>query len=100
MHICVVGTGYVGLVTGTCFAEFGVDVTCIDNDKSKIDKLTRGKIPIYEPGLQQLVEKNAAEGRVSRKPSSFSSPWAPLPAKTVPPTSPTSTRWRKASAAP
>jgi UDPglucose 6-dehydrogenase len=51
-------------VTGTCFAEFGVDVTCIDNDTSKIDMLTRGKIPIYEPGLQQLVEKNIAEGRL------------------------------------
>jgi UDPglucose 6-dehydrogenase len=64
MHIAVVGTGYVGLVTGTCFAEFGVDVTCIDNDQSKIDKLNGGKIPIYEPGLQQLVEKNTSEGRL------------------------------------
>ncbi len=64
MNICVVGTGYVGLVTGTCFAEFGVDVTCIDNDTAKIDMLNRGKIPIYEPGLQPLVEKNIAEGRL------------------------------------
>jgi len=64
MHITVIGTGYVGLVTGTCFSEFGVDVTCIDNDAGKIDMLKRGEIPIYEPGLQQMVQKNAAEGRL------------------------------------
>ncbi len=64
MQVAVVGTGYVGLVTGTCFAEFGVDVTCIDKDAEKIDMLNRGEIPIYEPGLEDLVRKNAAQGRL------------------------------------
>ncbi len=53
----MLGCGYVGLVSGTCFAEFGVSVTCFDVDKSKVQKLLEGKIPIYEPGLDELVKK-------------------------------------------
>lgn len=65
MRIAMVGTGYVGLVSGTCFAEFGIDVVCVDKDESKIERLKNGEIPIYEPGLEDLVAKQVESGRLS-----------------------------------
>jgi len=64
MHICVVGTGYVGLVTGACLADFGMDVTCVDKDESKISMLLAGEMPIYEPGLDAIVAENTRSGRL------------------------------------
>ena len=65
MKVCVIGTGYVGLVAGTCFAESGNDVMCVDIDAEKVAKLRQGMIPNYEPGLEELIKRNVAEGRLS-----------------------------------
>jgi UDPglucose 6-dehydrogenase len=65
MKIAVVGTGYVGLVTGTCFAETGNHVTCVDIDVKKVERMQRGEIPIYEPHLDVLFERNIKQGRLS-----------------------------------
>ncbi len=65
MHISVIGTGYVGLVTGACFAEFGVNVTCIDNDAKRIEKLEKGEVPFFEPGINELVAKGIKENRLA-----------------------------------
>ena len=64
MNICVIGAGYVGLVTGTCFAEFGLNVTCVDMNESKVNLLQKGVVPFYEPGLEELMRKNINEGRL------------------------------------
>ena len=64
MRVCIFGTGYVGLVTGTCLAEVGHDVVCVDIDAAKVEGLNRGVIPIYEPGLTPMVQANHAAGRL------------------------------------
>src|SRR5687768_6771840 len=63
--ITIIGTGYVGLVTGTCFAEVGHKVICVDCDAEKVKLLQQGGVPIYEPGLEELIQKNVAAGRLS-----------------------------------
>src|SRR5580693_6477258 len=65
MNIAVVGTGYVGLVSGTCFAESGNEVICVDIDRVRIEGLIAGKVPIYEPGLEELVRRNVKERRLN-----------------------------------
>ena len=65
MNIAMIGTGYVGLVSGACFSEFGVDVSCVDKDAAKIERLLAGEMPIYEPGLDRLVASSVAAGRLS-----------------------------------
>jgi UDPglucose 6-dehydrogenase len=65
MRVAMIGTGYVGLVSGACFADFGHEVTCVDKDAEKVETLKSGGIPIYEPGLDMLVARNAREGRLS-----------------------------------
>ena len=65
MRIAMIGTGYVGLVSGAAFSEFGVEVACVDKDAGKIARLRRGENPIYEPGLEALVDSNVKAGRLS-----------------------------------
>ena len=88
MRIAMIGTGYVGLVSGTCFSDFGHDVVCVDKDAGKIARLMAGEVPIFEPGLEALLAKNVAAGRLSfttdlarrsTVPRRCSSPSAPPP---------------------
>src|SRR5687768_9927830 len=65
MKIAIIGTGYVGLVAGTCFADSGNDVVCVDIDAKKIQQLQAGQVPIYEPGLEEMIKKNVREKRLS-----------------------------------
>ena len=64
MNVTMIGAGYVGLVSGACFSEFGAQVTCVDSDAVRVASLQRGEIPVYEPGLQDLVQRNLASGRL------------------------------------
>ena len=89
MKICVIGTGYVGLVSGVCFSDFGHDVVCVDKNPTKVEMLERGEVPIFEPGLDVLMAKNVEAGRLTftgdlasgmaRGPRRSLSPWARPP---------------------
>ena len=107
MKVTVIGTGYVGLVSGTCLAEVGNDVLCLDVDAEKIRILEEGGVPIFEPGLQEMVRRNVAAGRLhfttdvsapSITAPSSSSPSARRRTRTVPPTSNTCSPPRATSA--
>ena len=65
MNIAVIGSGYVGLITGACFAEFGIHVTCVDNDEKKIKSMKKGVVPFYEPGLEELMQNNIKAKRLN-----------------------------------
>jgi len=78
MKICIIGTGYVGLVTGTCLAGFGLSVTCVDQDEQKINMLNSGGVPIYEPNLEALIKKNVAAGRLKNRLKKLLSKLPPL----------------------
>ena len=108
MKVTMIGTGYVGLVTGTCFADFGVDVICADVNADKIATLERGEVPFYEPGLEEKIRENVDAGRLAFTtdvgqaipiPMWSSLRLAPRRARTAPPTFPTSTPWRATLAA-
>ena len=108
MRIAIVGTGYVGLVSGACFAEMGLDITCVDTDRRKIAALNEGRIPIYEPGLEEIVRRNFDAGRLhfttdlaaclGEVEVVFSAVGTP-PGRTVRPTSRRCSRWPAPSAA-
>lgn len=77
MKIVIVGAGYVGLVSGVCFADFGHDVICVEKDARKLEMLGRGEVPIYEPGLDALLAKNIEAGHINL-PMTFLAPWKVL----------------------
>ena len=107
MNIVIVGSGYVGLVTGACLAEKGQHVTCVDISESRIEGLKRGVVPIYEPGLDEIIDRNAKAGRLEfttslpeamKRRRSTALPWARLRMRTVRPTCRTCWPWPARSA--